>query len=112
MVSRIGKHTGGVAVVQHTMWKYCNRIMQHGTTVLFDKEGVASVGVVERLFEVAGLFVVTYRQFESKLVHHDQRCVLPSLSLHPNEHAMEMNTSKLAVAHRCIVGGRCYVLHY
>ena len=86
--------------------------MQHGTTIVFDADGEVCVGVVERLFEVAGLFIVTYRRFESKLVHHNQHCTLQSLSLHPKENAMEMNTHKLAVAHRCIVGGTCYVLHH
>lgn len=111
VMERVGEHTGTVAVVQHTKWKYCSRIMQHGTTIMYEEAGVVCVALVERLFEIAGLFIVSYRPYQSQIHKESLHCVLPDLSLEVNERAMEINTQKMTVAHRCIVGGKCYILN-
>ena len=112
IIERTSEHIGAISVVQHTVWKYCGHIVQNGTTLLFvDAEGKVAVAVVERLFELSSVYVVTYRQFACELVVHNGHMVLPDEAELGLECAMEMNTNQMSVAHRCMVSGKCHILH-
>ena len=111
VVDRVGSYTNEIVIVQHTKWKYTNQLIQSGTTILFKSEGQVCVAAVARLFEVTGLYIITYQLFKSKLEVHDNHKVLPDVTLGDVEFAMELNTNQLTIAHRCMVGGRWYVVH-
>ena len=111
VVDRVNSYTGDIAIVQHTKWKYTNQLLQSGTTILFKCEGQVRVASVARLFEVTGLYIITYQLFKTQLEARDNHKTLPDATLEDEEFAMELNTHQLTIAHRCMVGDRCYVLH-
>lgn len=112
IMDRVGSYTGDVTVAQHTKWKYCNQLIENGTVMLFKNSArQVCVALIQQLFEVSGLFIITYRQFKSQLVIHNHRKMLPDMSLLDEECAMELNTNQMTIAHKCLIDGKCYVLH-
>ena len=109
---RIRILTGDIAVVQHTKWRYCNQVVQSGTCVLFKTTGGhVRVALIEQLFEITGLFVVTIRPFASDMEMHDTQMVLTDDDMEREEIAMEMNTHHMTIAHRVNVGGKWHILN-
>ena len=109
---RLQNYTGAVDVVQHTKWKYFGQILAHGSTILFENErGEVCVAEVVRLFEVAGVYIVSYRQYNSSLLIENQNKILPDVALCASELALELNTRKLSIAHKCVVGKKCFIVH-
>ena len=112
LVDRVGSYLGDVVVIQHTKWRYCNQLIQHGTTILFtSNDGQVHVALVERLFEVTGLYLITYRRFLSELLIDNHNKYLPNGSVSNEELVMELNTNQLTIVHRSLLYGKWYVFN-
>lgn len=99
----LGAALGPVNFQRHEKWKYCGRVIEAGSVIMYDSDDGPVVGEVQSLVHIAGCYVLQHQQFCSGIVpftlwdsENPQSAVILS-SLDVEQKFVELNTFNLSI---------------